>query len=54
MFIEKYQYYPLKFRSLRSFPENPQFYPNMLGQQALISHKMENYCITSVIQLGVI
>ena len=33
---------------LRSFPENPRFRPNILGQQALINHKIESYCVTSV------
>ncbi len=33
---------------LRSLPENSQFYPNILGQQALTNHKIESYCVTSV------
>ena len=34
---------------LRSLPENSQFHPNILGQQALTNHKIESYCVTSVI-----
>ena len=34
---------------LRSFPENSQFHPNILGQQSSINHKIESDCVTSVI-----
>ena len=33
---------------LRSFPENPQFRPNILGQQASINHKIASHRVTSV------
>ena len=35
---------------LRSFPENPQFRPNILGQQASINHKIASHRVTSVTQ----
>ena len=35
---------------LRSLPENSQFHPNILDQQALTNHKIESYCVTSVNQ----
>lgn len=39
---------------LRSFPENPQFRPNILGQQAPINHKIASFCVTSVILVALV
>ena len=37
---------------LRSFPENPQFCPNILYQQTLINHKMEGCCVSQLLTVN--